>query len=168
MPSFGQDRIVTASEMARIEELSFRENLSAELFMQKAGEEIARHLLRYIEESQVSRDVVLLVGKGNNGGDAYTAGISLLQAGVNVSALHLFPLEECSSLCQSQCSVFQAAAGKVDFLYRNEELTLKGHGIILDGLLGTGFHGKVEGLLLRVITEANRSGLPIIAMCLRT
>lgn len=158
------NRIVTASEMARIEGLAFAEGQQADVFMQNAGEAVARYVRQFIEQNGCAHEVLLLVGKGNNGGDAYAAGIALMGTGVKVSAYHLFSLDLCGPLCQEKCEAFQKAGGAVHFFHKEQRLEMPSRGVILDGLLGTGFRGQVEGLLAQVITAANKSGLPIIAI----
>ncbi len=158
------DRIVTASEMSRIEGLSFAEGQQADLFMQKAGKAVAWQVQQYIEQNGCAREVLLLVGKGNNGGDAYAAGVALLGTGISVSAYHLFSLDLCGPLCVERCQAFQEAGGGIHFLHQEQPLMMPTRGVIVDGLLGTGFRGQVEGLLAQVIAAANQSGLPIIAI----
>ena len=41
---------------------------------------------------------------------------------------------------------------------------VEGYGVILDGLVGTGFKGKAAGPLAKAITWANQSDLPILAL----
>jgi|SRR5579872_7049521 len=157
------ERVITASEMTRIEKLAYAEGASALEYMEKAGAGVAAITSQMIEEQGLERCVTLFVGKGNNGGDAYVAGRVLHNQGFTVWAYHFFPLVECSDLCQEQCERFQKEGGDVHFFQEGERITL-GEGILLDGLVGTGFHGKATGKLEEAITIANRSGVPIIAI----
>ena len=145
--------VVTAQEMARVEALAHSEGI----FMENAGLGIAQATENYILENQLEKRVSLLVGKGNNGGDAYVAGRKLLERGFVVVACHSFPVDGCSPLCQKQRGLFELAGGKVV-----QECQLEG--VILDGLVGTGFKGKAEGLLAKLIEQANGSKLPILAI----
>lgn len=164
MSNLEGDKIVKASEMARVEGLSFAGGEKAEVFMQKAGESVAWYVRSFIEQNGCVQEVLLLVGKGNNGGDAYAAGIALLSTGIAVSAFHLFSLEQCGPLCKDKCAAFQKAGGKVHFFHQEQKIVMPERGVIIDGILGTGFRGKVEGLMAQTITAANQSGLPIIAI----
>lgn len=148
--------VVTADEMKRLEKLAIDAGSDEQSFMENAGAGIAKA----IEEFYPS-EVTLLIGKGNKGGDAFTAGALLLKKGFPVKAYHLFPLEECSPLCQKMGKSFIDAGGKIlpytkDVVFEKE--------LIIDGLLGTGFHGGVEGIFADAINAANRSGLPIFAI----
>jgi len=153
-------KVVTAHEMQRIEGLAFAAGFSEEQFMDNAGKAIAAIVEEYVEENEIDRIVTLLVGKGNNGGDAYAAGCYLIELGFSVRALHIYALDSCGPLCQKMCEVFKQKGGKIDFSH----LSFGTEGIILDGLVGTGFHGNPDGPLARAIEAANASRLPIIAI----
>ena len=70
--------VVTAQEMSRIERLAVKDGCSEEKFMAEAGRKVAAAAMEWIGRGLPKR-VALLVGKGNNGGDAYAAGICLLE-----------------------------------------------------------------------------------------
>jgi hydroxyethylthiazole kinase-like uncharacterized protein yjeF len=148
-------RVVTAEEMRRIEEMAYAQGHLETEFMDKAGVAIANAAQHSIAERHLEKQVTLLVGKGNNGGDALTAGIQLLARGFSVHAYHPFPLDHCSPLCQQRAKQFEQAGGKT-----TQEMS----GILLDGLVGTGFRGKVDGILEKSILKANQSGQPILAI----
>jgi ADP-dependent NAD(P)H-hydrate dehydratase / NAD(P)H-hydrate epimerase len=157
-------KVVTAKEMARIEARSFDEGASDEEFMRAAGTNVAQSVERYITEHRLPWRVNLLCGKGNNGGDAYVAGLALLRKGFTVRAFQTAPLPHCSPLCQRHGRAFQQAGGDVRFSQLAADFAFLDQGVILDGLLGTGFHGQVQDTLATAIETANRSGLPILAI----
>jgi NAD(P)H-hydrate epimerase len=157
-------KVVTAQEMARIEALAYKEGASEQTFMENAGAAIAEAVENFIEENGLPKIVTLLVGKGNNGGDAYAAGAKLLERGVKTSALHIYALNECSPLCKKMNEKFSSKGGVVHDVHDQKFFQLQKTGLILDGLVGTGFRGSAEGVLARAIDAANNSGLPIIAI----
>ncbi len=143
-------KVVTATEMARLEECALASGSTSLAFMEQAGSQIAN------VAKGLGQRVVLLVGKGNKGGDAYVAGIQLMKWGVEVRACPLFPKEECSELNRYFSLLF---TGPVD-----DSLDFSHDDLIIDGLLGTGFHGQVDGRLREVIEAANASKKPILAI----
>jgi len=143
-------KVVSVSEMTRIEGLS---RGSEEIFMGSAGREVARAVAEYVEGHGLAKQVTLLAGKGNNGGDAYAAGIFLLDAGFHVHAYSLY--DEGSSLNCLYRERFKKKGGQ--FVERLE-------GVLVDGLLGTGFRGEIETKLASFIAEINESGLPVISI----
>lgn len=146
-------RVITSSEMARVEKKSIEAGCSGEEYMETAGLGIAN----WVEECAVDREVTLLVGKGNNGGDAFVAGCLLLERGLAVKAVHLFAAGECSELCQKHRTRFEKMGGTV-----SSDLDFTG--VILDGLLGTGFQGEAQGVVKEAIDAVNRSECPVIAI----
>ncbi len=157
-------KIVKASEMGRIEKVAYSKGASEEAFMENAGRGIAEAVQRMVATFHLKPKILLLAGKGNNGGDAYVAGRLLLAGGFPVEALALVPLEEGTSLCLLQGTRFQSAGGKINFVRNQEEISFGGAHLLVDGIYGTGFQGEVKGLQLLVIQKANASGLPILAI----
>lgn len=157
-------KVITSKEMRRIEEKAYSQGASDIQFMENAGNAIAEIVDDYLHSRHRMLHVSLFVGKGNNGGDAYAAGIKLLEKGIAVDSFHFYPFEECSPLCRKQHERFKKAGGKVHFILKEERIHFEHDGIILDGLVGTGFHGEVQGILAHAIKEANQASIPIIAI----
>jgi hydroxyethylthiazole kinase-like uncharacterized protein yjeF len=157
-------KVITAEEMARIEKLAYADVSSEQTFMENAGAAIAAHIVHFVNLHHVSKDVILLVGKGNNGGDAFAAGCKLIEQGIQVTALHLYPLEECSPLCRKMHDKFRSVKGTIHLMKGKTSFDFGNAQVILDGLVGTGFRGKAEGALALSIEKANQSGLPILAI----
>ena len=153
--------VVKAEEMKRIEFLAFEEGESELQYMENAGSGIAAAVEEFLITPRVKKEIYLLVGKGNNGGDAFVAGEHLLKKGFSLTAYCLYPIEECSPLSQKMCKRFEKAGGEVALV--REAPTFE-DGVILDGLVGTGFQGAASGVLAEVIEGANHSGLPIFAI----
>lgn len=143
-------KVVTAEEMARVEKNYADEH---DKWMENAGRAVAEAVMELVECHDLPKQVTLLVGKGNNGGDAYAAGVHLLDAGYQVHAYVLY--KEASALNKKWQMRFRAKQG------RSEQ---KIEGIVVDGLLGTGFKGKVEEKMATLIRQVNVSGCPVIAV----
>lgn len=153
--------IVTSAQMKQVETRAFEAGESEQLYMENAGKGIAHEVEAFLVTPRDAGTVYLLVGKGNNGGDALYAGALLLEKGYEVVAYCLYPNRECSHLSKKMGKRFEKAGGQMVEIFEAPEF---GKGVILDGLVGTGFTGKAEGLLGAVIEEANESGLPIFAI----
>lgn len=156
-------KIVKAKEMARIEQLAYASGASEESFMNQAGVGLAKLTVSLIDPLQKAH-VTLLCGSGNNAGDAYVAGRLLHEAGYSVEALALAPFEKSSPLCQKQSQRFINVGGKIHYISASEDISFAESSLILDGILGTGFHGKIQDLFKAAIEKANASKLPIIAI----
>jgi NAD(P)H-hydrate epimerase len=156
-------KVITPQEMRRVEALSFDQGVSAEDLMENVGVEIAAYVDALLSENQMGKEVLLLCGKGNNGGDAYVAGLYLIDKGYDVTAVSLHADSELSPLCLASKKRFIAADGSVihaSSLY----VALNRCCVILDGLFGTGFKGSVEGIEKDVIELVNRTSCPTLAI----
>ena len=157
-------KVVTSKEMARIEALALQNGCNEEEFIHQAGLRIAEAAIEWIDLDHLSRNIVLLVGKGNKGGDAFAAGLALLAEGFQVKAYHLAPLDQCRPLCKKYAERFRKKGGDVLEIQSAAELSFDPDQLIIDGIFGTGFAGPVDGLYKAAIERANASQSPILAI----
>lgn len=156
--------VVTAQEMARIESSACAKSASEQRFMENAGLSIATMVEKFVAENQLSKKISIIAGKGNNGGDAFASGIHLLDKGFSVSAWHIYPPSTCSPLCQHMRQRFQKKGGAIHDVFHENAFHFHPEGVILDGLVGTGFKGKAAGILALAIDAINHAHLPILAI----
>lgn len=154
-------KVVTAEEMKRLEKKAVAQGASEEQFMLQAGRQVAMHAKRFIHERGLSKKILLLVGRGNNGGDAYAAGSFLLDEGFEVVAYRLDGKEEVSPLNQLFAKRFQDKKGKI---HEAEKGCFEKDVLVIDGLLGTGCKEAVSGKLAQWIDAVNKSKAPILAI----
>lgn len=156
-------KVVSSEEMSRLETLSEKNGVTTTELMQKAGKQIASFTANFIKANDFKKRVYLLVGKGNNGGDALVAGIELFSKGIEVVAIVTDVNESHSPLASEAKTRFLQMGGKVYPLplIRSH---IPDEGVILDGIFGTGFHGEIRGVYQEMIDYANHSGLPILSI----
>lgn len=157
-------KVVTSKQMGFIESQAYEHGFSDEEFMNRAGQGIAYITHEYLAVHDELDTIVLLCGKGNNAGDAYVAGTHLLELGYEVHAIQIFSIESCSPLCKQNQKKFVEAGGVYLEIFSASEISFPRRGVILDGIFGTGFRGKVEESVASIIQAANHSKLPIIAI----
>lgn len=157
-------KVVTSQQMKYLESLAFKEGSSEIDFMEEAGSGIALVVHDYIEIHNLDHTIQLICGKGNNAGDAYVAGIHLLHLDYDVVAYQLTPIDDCSELCQANYRRFLDEGGRVLRIDYPNELYFPQKGLLVDGILGTGFSGKITDPYGIVIQKMNHSGLPIISI----
>ena len=157
-------KVVSSKQMSNMEAQAYRDGSSETDFMEEAGSGVALVVHDYAERFQLDKQIVLLCGKGNNAGDAYVAGIHLIHLDYEVISIQIASLEECSHLCKENYRRFLAEGGRIRHFSTFEDLAFPMHGIIVDGIFGTGFRGEVEEPYSTIIDFANRSGIPIIAV----
>lgn len=154
-------KVISAEKMASLEAQAYEEGCSDRDFMEQAGYGIAQVVQRCYPPQDAAHHVLLLCGKGNNGGDAFVAGRYLRSAGYGVTAVQLDAAEHCSPLCRLNRERFIAADGRIigEFPTSHSDYTL-----IIDGLFGTGFKGRVREPYAALIEKANGSAVPIFAV----
>lgn len=120
--------------------------------MQRAAYALARRCALTLGNVYGSR-VVLLVGPGDNGGDALFAGAFLARRGASVTAL----LADPARAHEAGLSAFLTSGGKPSDGYPSKP------DLIIDGLLGIGATGPLRGSALSLV-EGVAAGVPVIAV----
>lgn len=149
--------IITPETMSLLEKEAYKQGASEKAFMAEAGLGIAKVVKHFITKKNLRDRILLIVGKGNNGGDALAAGTYLLKWGFHVTAWLIF--DAISPLAKEHLITFQNAGGAL----RKDE-SLDPFDLILDGLFGTGFKGTVRESALNIIHTINAAKKPVIAI----
>ena len=105
------------------------------------------------------QSLLVLCGKGNNGGDGYVLAELARQAGMQV---RLISAVESESLTGDAYQTYQdcqvAVATSVD------QLPLADADVVIDAMLGTGLQGPVTGVYKNWIDQLNAAAVPVLAM----
>lgn len=152
-------KVVSASEMSRIEKLSFERGSHDEEFMETVGKKIAFLLPQFYDRSH---PIILLCGKGNNAGDAYVTGCYLIEKGYKVKAWQFFNLDDASPLCKKNAHRFKLLEGVIEEC--SAKIDSDHNAVFIDGIFGTGFQGDVEESLKQKINAINLLNRPIFAI----
>jgi NAD(P)H-hydrate epimerase len=160
--------VVTAQEMREMDRLTIQKYGVASLtLMERAGESISAAIVRKFG-SAAKKGVVIIAGKGNNGGDGFVVARLLKQRRIPCDVALLATRAELSPDAARNCRAFEKLRGRVveigegrlDSLQRQ----LAGKGLLVDAILGTGVRNEVRGLYADAIALINASGIPIIAV----
>ncbi|MDF2550000.1 MAG: YjeF family protein [Chlamydiales bacterium] len=153
-------QVIFPKEMGQLERAS---GISEEELMERAGRGIADEARALLLGSAAPWKVLLLVGKGHNGADALVAGRCLLQQGIPVLAWPLCSKEECRPLTALNWQRFVEAGGALIDAPPPCQAPLE-IGLILDGLLGTGFRGALSPAYVHAIEWANASSIDVFSI----
>ncbi len=154
-------KVVTCDEMRRLEKLSSADGVTTEEMMDRAGKSLFAVVTDWFELSNAPKDVVLLIGKGNKGGDALTLGVHLMQNHYHVTAIPIYPNNELAPLCKKRLDQFIAAGGSVEPFTMEKSSHAS---LIVDGIVGTGFHGTPDDSMSHAITWANEQDAALLAI----
>jgi NAD(P)H-hydrate epimerase len=137
----------------------------AMVLMERAGIAVAEAALELLKGK---RNIAILCGPGNNGGDGFVAARILLEHGISVTCLVSAEHDQLRKECGLQLA--QAVAQGIDPIFPSDpqfEPAIKCLGcsdLIIDALLGTGSHGELRSPINEMVSAANRSGIPILAV----
>jgi hydroxyethylthiazole kinase-like uncharacterized protein yjeF len=143
-------------EQVRAAEEALMAQLPEGALMQRAAAGLTRHCVQLLDRVYGAR-VVLLVGAGNNGGDAIYAGARLATRGAAVSALLLAP----DRVHAGGLASFRASGGRV---VPAEPSRLAGADLVLDGIVGIGGHGGLRPDAATLAAAAAGSGATLVAV----
>ncbi len=162
-------RLITGSEMRKIDEWAEKERvIPALLLMENAGRSVAQ-AVQEISNKKTAGNYVFLVGKGNNGGDALVAARHLYQQGAEIKLFLLFKPESFQGVVRENWSFIERLGIKWHYLNDDNsfylfKLCLNNCDMVIDGILGTGFRGKLHDNIFRAIEALNASTCPTLAI----
>jgi hydroxyethylthiazole kinase-like uncharacterized protein yjeF len=156
-------KALTAAEMREVDRLTTeRHGITGAQLMENAGKAAAEFALYEISLrfQSPARKVIVLCGKGNNGGDGFVAARYLRQ---EIRHTIVVLIGKPSDLSGDPSANFQRwhEAGGETVLIESESAwaeafpRIASADVILDAMLGTGLRGATTGLIAKAITDLN-------------
>jgi len=156
--------LLNAAESRELDRLSHEKyGIESYSLMRRAGETVADLLLRRWP-NMVGAPVLVVAGKGNNGGDGFVAARKLVQAGVRVRTMLLAPVADLKGDAARAYRDYVAAGGSVaevtDDGAIGDAIAVQKPIAVVDAIFGIGLNAEVRGLARKAIETINRlSGL---------
>ncbi len=147
-------RLFTAQAMREADQKAVALGYPSLVLMDAAGRRTAKRLLQHFE----GRKIVVLCGKGNNGGDGLVAARWLAHWGHEV-AVYAAEGQEGDAATARQALLAHGLAIEALSAWKPEAQT-----VVLDALFGTGLRGPLEGFYAELVERINQSGLPVVAV----
>ena len=143
-------KILTAAEMRKADQVTTdRFGIPSLELMEHAGRAVARFVLRELPQC---RRIIVLCGKGNNGGDGLVAARHLAQAGCAVSVVMLGSPAETQGDPKAMLEQLPMAPigikEEADLSADACKAVLEGAQLFIDAVLGTGFQPPMRGLAI--------------------
>ena len=160
--------VTTAAEMRRMDALTIeRFGVPGATLMERAGTGAADILLARFPHVR-KHGVVVVAGKGNNGGDGFVVARALKKKRVRVDVVVAVAASEIRGDARAKLLAWQRAGGKVQTVTAEKleplARALARNGLVVDALFGTGLSGDITGLPAEIIALINASGLPTVAL----
>jgi ADP-dependent NAD(P)H-hydrate dehydratase / NAD(P)H-hydrate epimerase len=160
--------LLTAAQSRELDRLSQQKyGVASYELMTNAGEAVARVIARRWPEA-MARNVLVVAGKGNNGGDGLVAARWLHQAGERVRVVLLARQADLHGDAARACHDFAALGGVI--IEVTDERALAAAmaselaGVIVDAVFGTGLNAEVRGLARRAIEMINGAERAVVAV----
>jgi NAD(P)H-hydrate epimerase len=160
--------VTTADEMRRIDAFAIeRCGIPSAVLMERAGSGAAEALLARFPHVRKT-GVVVLAGKGNNGGDGFVVARALKRRKVRCEVILAAAPGDVREPARAKLRAWERARGKTTPITARDlgplQRALARAGCVVDALFGTGLSGELTGLPAEAITLVNASGLPTVAL----
>jgi len=158
-------KLVTAAQAHALDTRAReRYGVSALILMENAGRQVAHEALLRMK---ARKRVVVLCGKGNNGGDGFVAARHLLCAGVKPEVFLAGRASDVRREAGTNLGVLLALGQQVTELNAQTlEVFQKAarDSLVIDALLGVGLKGTVTGLFKEIIDIVNAAGAYVLSV----
>src|SRR5213076_3240416 len=162
-------RVLNAAQMREADRRTIDDiGISSLVLMENAGRQVVA-ALEAIHTDILERQVAVLCGRGNNGGDGFVVARTLAQRGVGVSVFLIGRVTDVRGdarinleiLGRLGLTVVEVADSQAWELHFSEvsDCTL-----IVDAIFGTGLNAPLSGFIESVIADVNASGIPVVSI----
>jgi hydroxyethylthiazole kinase-like uncharacterized protein yjeF len=152
-------KLFSAAEMRAADRAAAEAGVPTLLLMETAGRSVADSALRNFP---ACGRVLVLCGKGNNGGDGYVAARHLHLLGRAVTVLELARDDDGDAGTARRACLAHLDARPLE--PGNLEAALAGSDLVIDALFGSGLTRALEGELGQAVDVVNESGLPVLSI----
>jgi ADP-dependent NAD(P)H-hydrate dehydratase / NAD(P)H-hydrate epimerase len=169
-----QLRICTNAEMRKLDQIAESEmGIGPVLLMENAGRAATEILLREYPHAGQERDILVFAGKGNNAGDAFVVARQLLGLGRRVRIFHLMNAQDYKGATLDNFKILQRMKARLIHLSESQDLEAffeqaRGPHLAVDGIIGTGLKGDLEGHFYEIVEMINRNVEHIVSLDIPT
>lgn len=154
-------RICTSAEMRDLDRVAEQEyGLDAAILMENAGRAAAQVIAEKFPHAGRTTEILIFAGKGNNAGDAFVVARNLLCLGRKVRVFHLADETSYKGACLKNFKILKKLKGKLAFIENSGDLqnffgSSPGPFTVVDGIIGTGLKGALEGIYYDIVEMIN-------------
>lgn len=154
---------LTREQMREVDRIMVEEyGITLLQMMENAGRNLAWLALQWLDGDLVDRPIVVLAGRGNNGGGGLVAARHLANWGAWVQVLCSHPPDTYQGAPAQQLAILQAM--EVPLAWAEEGWELPPCDLVVDALIGYGLKGDPRGRVRDLIQLANSSVAPILSL----
>jgi NAD(P)H-hydrate epimerase len=162
-------RVLNSAQMRDADRRTIEEiGISSLVLMENAGRQVVA-AMEAMYSDLGERQVAVLCGRGNNGGDGLVVARTLLQRGVDVSVFLIGTVSDVRGDARTNLEILsrlgltavEIADSQAWELHVSEVTDCT---LIVDAIFGTGLNAPLAGLMESVVADVNASGIPVIAV----
>lgn len=163
-------RVVNTEEMKKIEKITMEEmGFSEGLILENVGQSGADFIEASFLKEFYPGEIIVLVGKGNNGSDGLAIGRHLANKGYSVRAFLLFSEDEFGDELNRQLGFAKKFGVKVNEVRDTDQLEsyftqTQDEFFVIDAILGLGFRPPLSNYLFDVVNLVNQYASLLIAV----
>lgn len=159
-------KIATAEQMRALDRAAMERGVPGRVLMENAGRAVAEAVAERTGQQGGAARVVVVAGRGNNGGDGLVAARLLHTRGFDVTVYLLAAGSELTGDAADNYAAAQAYG--VPIIEQPDPNTLREAcataNVIVDAILGTGIRGEVRGPAREAIQAINAADAQVIAV----
>lgn len=154
-------KVLTSSQMRSLDTRAIKEfGIIGPILMENAGLEIAKEILHRFPKI-ADENIVIVAGKGNNGGDGFVVARHLYNRGAKPHVLLLSPKKEVKGDAGLNLSIIDKMGIAVTEIesedeWSREKANLEQASLIIDAIFGTGLTEPAKGFYALVIEDINQ------------
>jgi ADP-dependent NAD(P)H-hydrate dehydratase / NAD(P)H-hydrate epimerase len=166
-------RVLNTQQMREADRQTTDEiGLPSIVLMENAGRQAVAAMEAAFDDLATSK-VAVLCGRGSNGGDGFVVARTLAQRGIEAMVFLLGSVGDVRGDARINLEILGHVGLTVVEITDAQEWELHFSEIsecdlIVDAVVGTGFHGPLTGLLESVVADVNGLGVPVVAIDLPT
>lgn len=147
-----------ADQVRELDRIAIEEcGIAGATLMERAGQAAFSMLRKRWPEA---RDITVVCGVGNNGGDGYVIARLARESGLSVRIMTLGDTDKLHGDALAMARAWGAVGGETESLIALPEKT----DVIVDAVLGTGLERKVSGDWAQALDRINRHRAPVLAV----
>ena len=162
-------KIVKPEQMGEVDKFTINEiGIPGIVLMENAAVSVVNEVLGMLPDLS-GRRIIVLAGKGNNGGDALAVARHLYNKGIDVRTFLLAKKDEVKGDAETNLKILEnMGIDIVEFISEGQfpelENVLEKADIVVDGIFGTGLKGNVRGIPARLIDIVNSSLKTVVSI----
>ena len=166
-------RVLNTDQMREADRRTIEDiGIPSVVLMENAGRQAVAAMEAAFEDLATSR-VGVICGRGNNGGDGFVVARTLIQRGIETMVFLLGSVAEIRGDARTNLEILGRIGVTVVEITDAQEWELHSTEIsecdvIVDAILGTGFRGRLSGLLETVVADVNSLSAPVVSIDLPT